>query len=74
MAQYLLHNISIKYLLLVSAVTYVVEVGEIIPQMLSPFGYGEPRPLLPNAASTGPALNRRVEFVLATEGEIYHVK
>jgi len=60
--------------LLVSVVKSFVDIGKMNPQKLSAVGYGESRPLVPKDASTGHAINRRVELVLATEDEIYNVK
>ena len=58
----------------VSVVKYFVDVGKINPQRLSAVGYGESMPLVPNDGPAGRAKNRRVEIVLATEDEKYHVK
>lgn len=53
----------------VRVVKYFVDVGKVNPQRLSAVGYGESRPVVPNNSPANRAKNRRVEIVLATEGE-----
>ncbi len=53
----------------VSVVKYFAAAGKINPQRLSAVGYGETRPLVPNNSLANSSINRRVEIVLATEGE-----
>jgi chemotaxis protein MotB len=53
----------------VSVVKYFAAEGKISPQRLSAVGYGETRPLVPNNSPANSSKNRRVEIVLATEGE-----
>jgi len=53
----------------VSVVKYFAAAGKINPQRLSAIGYSETRPLVPNNSSANRSKNRRVEIVLATEGE-----
>jgi chemotaxis protein MotB len=53
----------------VSVVKYFAAAGKIYPQRLSAIGYSETRPLVPNNSSANRSKNRRVEIVLATEGE-----
>ena len=53
----------------VSVVKYFADAGNINPQRLSAVGYGATRPLVPNNSPANRTKNRRVEIVLATEGE-----
>jgi chemotaxis protein MotB len=53
----------------VRVVKYFADAGNINPQRLSAVGYGETRPLVPNNSPANRTKNRRVEIVLATEGE-----
>jgi chemotaxis protein MotB len=53
----------------VRVVKYFADAGNINPQRLSAVGYGETRPLVPNNSLANRSQNRRVEIVLATEGD-----
>lgn len=53
----------------VNVVRYLTDVGKVNPQRLSAAGYGDSKPVVPNDSRVHRARNRRVEIVLAMEGE-----
>jgi len=58
----------------VNVVKYFAQVCNINPQRLSAVGYGESRPVVPNATPSNRAKNRRVEILLLTEDIEENVK
>ena len=45
-------------------VRYIIEYGELAPEMISAAGYAEYRPLMPNTSAEYRAMNRRIEIII----------
>ncbi len=58
----------------VNVVKHLIDIHRIDPGRLSAVGYGDSKPLVANDSPAQRAKNRRVEFVLITEGQQEHVK
>ena len=62
------------YDLILKVVKYFVDIDKINPQRLSAVGYGESWSRVANSSPANRAKNRRVEIILAMEGEKKNVE